>query len=545
PGEVEIQVHATGLNFKEVLNVLGMIGEDVPLGNECAGVVAAVGEGVSRFNVGDEVIALAPHSFSTFAIARADLVIRKPAAMSFTEAATIPITFLTAHYGLHHLAKMKAGDKVLIHAAAGGVGLAAVQLAGRAGAEVFATVGSLEKRKHLESLGVMREHIMNSRALDFADEIVATTNGRGVDIVLNSLSGDFIAKSLSSLAPNGRFLEIGKRGIWSNEQMAQARPDVTYAAFDLSDTIRADPAFIQKMFSELLAAFADGTLKPLPRRAFPLRDAASAFRYMAQAKQIGKIVITQNQPVAIRADASYLITGGLGGLGLRVARWLADRGARNLVLVGRRQPGEAASRAVSELQEMGVHVRIVQADVSKADQVQKLLASIEPTLKGIVHAAGTLDDGILQQQNWQKFTNATAPKIDGAWNLHTLTQHLPLDFFVLFSSASSLLGSPGQGNYAAGNAFMDALAHYRKAQGLPALSINWGAWSEVGMAASLESQDQRRWAAQGMGAMTPEQGLAVFGQLLDAAEAAQIGVLPINWSTLSQRGNQSPLLSDL
>ena len=543
PGEIEIQVHATGLNFKEVLNVLGMIGEDVPLGNECAGVVVAVGEGVSRFNVGDEVIALAPHSFSTFAVADADLAVHKPAAMSFTEAATIPITFLTAYYGLHHLAKMKAGDKVLIHAAAGGVGLAAVQLAQRAGAEVFATVGSAEKRKYLESLGVKR--IMNSRTLDFADEIMAITNGRGVDIVLNSLSGDFIVKSLASLAPNGRFLEIGKRGIWSREQMAQVRPDVSYAAFDLMDTIRADPAFIQTMFQDLLAAFADGSLKPLPRRAFPLGDAASAFRYMAQAKQIGKIVITQNQPVAIRADASYLITGGLGGLGLSVARWLATQGAKHLVLAGRRQPGEAASRVVSELQTMGIHVRVAQVDVARADQVEQLLANIEPTLKGIVHAAGTLDDGILQQQNWQKFTNATAPKIDGAWNLHTLTQHLPLDFFVMFSSAAALLGSPGQGNYAAGNAFMDALAHHRKAQGLPALSLNWGAWSEVGMAASLESQDQRRWAAQGMGAMTPEQGLAVFGQLLDATEAAQIGVLPLNWSTLAQRGNQSPLLSDL
>ncbi|MBI3243490.1 MAG: SDR family NAD(P)-dependent oxidoreductase [Chloroflexi bacterium] len=545
PGEVEIQVHATGLNFKEVLNVLGMIGEDVPLGNECAGTVVAVGEGVSRFNVGDEVIALAPHSFSTFAIADADLVIHKPAAMSFVEAVTIPITFLTAYYGLHHLAKMRAGDKVLIHAAAGGVGLAAVQLAQRAGAEVFATVGSPEKRKHLESLGVARERIMNSRALDFADEIKAATNGQGVDIVLNSLSGDFIAKSLSSLAPNGRFLEIGKRGIWSKEQMTQARPDVFYAAFDLTDTIRADPAFIQTMLQELLAAFADGSLKPLPRRAFPLGDAASAFRYMAQAKQIGKVVITQPHPVTIRGDASYLITGGLGGLGLRVARWLADQGAQNLVLAGRRQPGEAASRVVSELQAMGVHVQVAQVDVAKADQIQKLLAGIEPPLKGIVHAAGALDDGILQQQNWQKFTNATAPKIDGAWNLHTLTQHLPLDFFVMFSSAASLLGSPGQGNYAAGNAFMDALAHYRKAQGLPALSINWGAWSEVGMAAALEGQDQRRWAAQGMGAMTPEQGMAVLGQLLSTAESAQIGVLPINWTTLSQRGNVSPLLSDL
>jgi acyl transferase domain-containing protein/acyl carrier protein len=543
PGEVEIQVHATGLNFKEVLNVLGMIGEDVPLGNECAGVVAAVGEGASRFNVGDEVIALAPHSFSTFAVANAGLTIHKPAAMNFAEAATIPIAFLTAHYGLHHLAKMKAGDKVLIHAAAGGVGLAAVQLAQRAGAEIFATVGSAEKRKHLESLGVT--HIMNSRTLDFADEIMAATSGRGVDIVLNSLSGDFIAKSVSSLAPNGRFLEIGKRGIWSREQMAQARPDVTYTAFDLSDTIRADPAFIQTMLQELLAAFADGSLKPLPRRAFPLGDAASAFRYMAQAKQIGKIVITQNQPVAIRADASYLITGGLGGLGLSVARWLAGQGAKHLVLAGRRGPGEAASRVVSELQAMGVHVRVAQADVSKADQVEQLLAGIEPPLKGIVHAAGALDDGILQQQNWQKFTNATAPKIEGAWNLHTLTQHLPLDFFVMFSSAASLLGSPGQGNYAAGNAFMDGLAHYRKAQGQPALSINWGAWSEVGMAASLESQDQRRWAAQGMGAMTPEQGVAVLGQLLDTAEAAQIGVLPLNWSMLAGRGNQPPLLADL
>jgi acyl transferase domain-containing protein/acyl carrier protein len=555
PGEVEIRVHATGLNFRDVLNALGMFAEDPgPLGNECAGEVVGVGEGVEHLQVGDKVMGLASGSFSTYVTTPAELVTLKPGQFSFEEAATIPITFLTAYYALHHLAKMSAGDRVLIHAAAGGVGLAAVQLAQRAGAEIFGTAGNPEKRAFLQSLGV--QHVMDSRSLDFADEVLACTDGQGVDIVLNSLTGDFIPKNLSILKPNGRFLEIGKIGIWDKSQVAKVRPDVAYFVIFLGDLCQKEPALIQSMLRELTAAMVEGSLKPLPRRVFPIQEVVSAFRYMAQAKHIGKIVVSQASQSAtseaklIRADATYLLTGGLGGLGLLVARWLVAQDARHLVLMGRRGASEAARQAISELEQAGAQVVVAQGDVTRRDDLARILAEIDqtmPPLRGIIHAAGVVADGVLLQQEWARFAEVMAAKAEGAWHLHTLTQQMPLDFFVLFSSAASVLGSAGQSNYAAANAFLDALAHQRRSQGLPALSVNWGPWANVGMTAVLGSQDQRRWARQGLSHLTPEQGTHALGLALSST-SAQVSVLLADWPTYIHSfgmGRTPPLLSEL
>ncbi len=549
PGEVEIEVRATGLNFRDVLNVLGMYpGDPGQPGLECAGTIVAVGDGVTAWRVGDSVLAIAPRAFSSYVITRADLVAPKPAGLSFAEAATIPIAFLTALYGLKHLAKMKRGARVLIHAAAGGVGLAAVQLAQQAGAEIFGTAGSPEKQAYLKSLGV--QHVMSSRTLDFADEIAKITNGQGVDVVLNSLADDFITKSVSVLADDGCFLEIGKRGIWSEEQVKQIKPGASYFAYDLADVLQNDPPLLQAMARELLADFESGALKPLPLQAFSSHHVVDAFRYMAQARHIGKVVVMHETSGHIRPDASYLITGGLGGLGFTVARWLVERGARHLALVGRSGPSESAQAAIQELEQAGAQVRVLQADVSQKEQVAKALAEMSqtmPPLRGVIHAAGVLDDGVLRQQDRARFANVMGPKVNGAAALHELTRGLPLDFFVLFSSASSLLGSPGQGNYAAANAFMDALAHERRARGLPALSINWGAWGEVGMAAGLGGRDQRRLAEQGLGQILPEQGVQVLAQVLQLG-AAQVGVLPINWAKLTKQfsdGVVPPFLSEV
>ena len=529
-GEVEIRVRATGLNFRDVMNALAMRDDPEPVGSECAGVVAAIGEGVHGFKVGDEVIAIAAGCFRTFVVAHVDRVLPKPGRLSFEEAATIPLAFLTAHYALNKLARLAAGDKVLIHAAAGGVGLAAVQLAQRAGAEIFGTAGSPEKRAYLKSLGV--QHVMDSRSLDFADEVMSLTGRRGVDVVLNSLAGEFIPKSLSVLAERGRFVELGKRDVLSKEQAAKVRPGASYFTVPLAEDLDERPATVLPAWRELMADVEAGRLKALPSHTFSLERVAEAFRFMAQAKHIGKIVVVQPEAVApdsFRSGATYLITGGLSGLGLLVAEWMVERGARHLVLMGRSSPTEPALKVLAGLRQAGAEVVVAQADVSKREQVEKVLADVKqsmPPLRGIVHAAGVLDDGVLMKQEWSRFETVMAPKVDGAWHLHTLTQSAPLDFFVLFSSVASLLGSRGQGNHAAANAFMDALAHDRRARGLPALSINWGAWAEVGSVVRYNVGE--RIVTQGMNVIGPKQGLLVLSRLMKHSEP-QVAVMPLNW----------------
>jgi acyl transferase domain-containing protein len=541
-GELEIRVEATGLNFRDVLCTLGMYPDKSgALGAECAGVVTRAGEGIKKYVPGDKVMALAKGGFSTYVTLRADHVAPLPAGLSFAEAASIPVAFLTTFYGLHHLARMKAGDRVLIHAATGGVGLAAIQLAQRAGAEVFATAGNPEKRKHLETLGVT--HVFDSRSLDFANEIMTRTAGGGVDIVLNSLAGEFIERSLSLLAPGGRFLELGKRGILTTETFSAARSDCQYFAFDLGEVALADRSLLPGMFRELLPAFAKGELCPLPLTTFSNERLIEAFRFMAQAKHIGKIAVTKTTPNSIqtspkkipwRDDATYLITGGLGGLGLEIARWMVREGARNILLMGRRGPNSEAVAALDKLVRDGARITIEQCDVSDEARLTASLKRISksmPPLRGVVHAAGVLDDGTIEQQTWPRFTGVMAPKVSGAWNLHRLTSSSELDFFVLFAAAATLIGSPGQSNYAAANAFMDGLAHHRKAKGLPALSIDWGAWAQTGMAVRLTKKDAQRWTNRGVRSIQLDEGMAKLSDLF-VSSCAQIVAAPIDWSRM-------------
>ena len=542
PSEVEIQIQATGLNFRDVLIALGRF-DDV-IGRECSGIVVAIGEGVSNVAVGDEVMAIAAESFASYVTIQSHYVVRKPRHLSFAEAATVPMVFLTAYYGLHTLAKMKRGDRVLIHAASGGVGHAAIQLAKQCGAEIYATA-SKKKWAYLRSLGL--KNIMDSRSLDFADEIMQMTDGAGVDIVLNSLAGDFITKSLETLGENGRFIEIGATNVWDQDEMAAIRPDVDYHWFHLGQSVAQKmPDFFQEMFQQVSDGFATGTYKPLPRYVFHIQEAVDAFRFMSQAKHIGKVVVTQQLPAAdngsevgqrIHDDGTYVITGGLGGLGLKVAHWLADNGAKYLLLLGRSKPSETAVAALNTLREKGVNAVAAQADVAELAALKSALdnaAEHMPPLRGVVHAAGVLADGILQQQVWANFEKVFAPKVAGAWNLHRLTEHLPLDFFVLFSSVSSLWGGAGQGNYAAANTFLDTLAHYRQARGLTAVSINWGAWAEVGMAADMGEAVERRRAMAGMGKIEPELGMKILGQII-RADDPQVGVIPADWSRYGQQ----------
>ncbi len=559
PGQLEIEVYAAGLNYRDVLNAMGVYpGDPIPLGAECAGKIVRLGKDVEGYRVGDEVIAVAPSSFGRFVTTDASLVVPKPAHLDFEEAATIPITFLTAHYALNYLARMSRGERVLIHAAAGGVGLSAVQLAQRAGAEVFATAGNPEKRAFLQYIGV--RHVMDSRSLAFTEEVLQRTGGKGVDIVLNSLPGEYIPKSLSLLAPHGRFLEIGKMDIYLNRalDLYPFSNSLSYFAIDLDRMCRERSSLIRSLFLELMEYFNNGTLKPLPRYVSSIRDSVEAFRYLTQRKNIGKVVISLQDeltrpasevPAVIRSDATYLITGGLGSLGLQVAQWLVQQGARNLVLVGRRNAPPEARTAIAQMEGTGTRVVVAQTDVSRKEQVASIFASIDdtmPPLRGIIHAAGVLDDGLLINLDRERLAAVMAPKVEGAWNLHTLTVNRPLDFFVLFSSVASVLGSPGQGSYAAANAFLDALSHHRHALGLPALTINWGPWGAAGMAA--QANRGRRLATRGIDAIAPQQGIEALEQLLSRRETGQVMVVSANWQTLLESystGTEPALLSEL
>lgn len=552
-GEVEIQIKATGLNFRDVLNALGLLREhyeknlgihsadQMTFGFECSGIVAAVGEGVAGLSVGEEVIAAATHdSLGSFTTVGAEFVVPKPDNISFEEAVTIPLTFLTASYGLEHLAGISSGDRVLVHAAAGGVGQACVQLAQQAGAEVYATA-SPAKWEFLRSAGV--EHVMNSRNLDFADEVMRLTNGEGVDVVVNALSGEFVDKSFEVLKHGGRFVELGKLDVWSQEQVDKRRPDAAFLPFDLVETSQTDPQLIRKMLLQIMDRVAQGKLKPLPQKVYPISHVVDAFRYMAEGKHIGKIVVAMpdderdSAESGIRDDSSYLITGGLGVLGIKVASWMVEQGARSLVLTSRRGAKGDVCATIEELEARGAKVTVVAADVSNSEDVTRLLATVQedlPPLRGIVHAAGVIDDGVLLHQSWDRFQKVMDSKVQGTWNLHTASQNLPLDFFVCFSSVAPVVGIAGQGNYAAANAFMDVLAHQRRAQGLCSLSINWGPWGEAGMAAELGQVAQRRLTEQGFRTIAPDEGVEVFGELLERS-TCQVGFIPVDWSKFAAR----------
>ena len=529
PGEVEIRIAASGLNFRDVLNALGEYpGEAGPLGSECSGWIEQVGDGVEGFSPGDEVVAVARGTFARYVTTRADLVARKPGGVAMAEGAAIPVAYVTARYALGTVGQLQAGQSVLIHAAAGGVGLAAVAEAQRAGAEIFATAGSDEKRSWLRSLGV--RHIMNSRDLDYGPAILQRTGGRGVDLVLNSLSDDHIPQGLRLLAPGGTYLELGKKGIWDAGRVARFRPDVRYTVVDWGEEYSRAPESIAAVFRSVMEDVLRGVVKPLPCKVFSEKDAIGAFRYMAQGRHIGKIVVRQAaSPGSLRPDASYLITGGTGALGLQVAAWMVAQGARELVLVGRREPGEEALAAIRALEGAGARIRLRQADVSRREDVERLIHEIGRSgkpLKGILHAAGVLDDGVLAKQNWSRFETVMAPKMEGAWHLHELTAGLDLDFFFLFSSLASLLGAAGQANYAAANAFLDGLAHYRWSLGLPAMSINWGPWQGGGMAARPEAAGWQR-SFPTVRALNREQGLNYLDRFLNNGHSPQLAAFRI------------------
>ncbi|HWI07824.1 MAG TPA: SDR family NAD(P)-dependent oxidoreductase, partial [Solirubrobacteraceae bacterium] len=548
-GEVEIRVVAAALNFRDVLLALGMGfaagGEDpaqAAFGWECAGVVVACGAGVDGLAPGDDLVALAGGALGSRVITRAVLVARKPAALSFEQAATLPVGFLSARWALERIARLTGGERALIHCASGGVGLAAVQVARRAGAEVLATAGREDKRAHLRALGI--EHVMDSRTLRFADEVRAATGGEGVDVVLNSLAGEAIDRSLEILRPFGRFVEIGKRAIYEGGRLALApfRNNLSYFALDLHPVYADQPEVIGTMLREVVADVERGELEPLPHHAYDLAALEPAFRLMAQARHIGKVVVTVREsaydvvPAAapaplLRADGAYVVTGGLGGFGLQVAQWMVREGAGHVVLAGRSgKPRDEDLPALEALLTMGADVHVERADVSDASATGRLLAHVRDCvapLRGVVHAAMVLDDALLGMLDYPRFETALAPKLAGAWNLHALTAGDELDLFVCFSSISLLIGQASQAGYAAGNAFLAALGAHRRARGLPALTVDWGTIAGAGYVARQPGLEARLRRA-GLAGIAAADACAMLGELL-RRDVARMAVSPIDW----------------
>jgi acyl transferase domain-containing protein/D-arabinose 1-dehydrogenase-like Zn-dependent alcohol dehydrogenase/acyl carrier protein len=547
PTEVRIQMHAAGLNFREVLAVLGY---EVPggasLGGEGAGVVLEVGSEVSDLAPGERVMGVIPEAFATVAVSLRELLRPIPANWTFEEAAALPVVFSTAYYGLLDLAELKAGEKVLIHAGAGGVGMAAIQLARHIGAEVFATA-SPSKWEVLREMGIDEERIASSRDLEFKDKFLEATGGEGVDVVLNSLAGEFVDASLELLPRGGRFLEMGRTDIRDADQVAAEHRGVSYRAFDI---VHLDPELQGQILAKVLGLYEQGALTHLPLSSWDLRNAPAAFRHLREGSNIGKVVL--DVPRAIDPERTVLITGATGGLGALTARHLAERhGARHLLLVSRSGPkAEGAKELRAELEELGAQAQIAACDVADREALEELLATIPRArpLGAVFHSAGALADGTIESLEEEQIEHVFAPKVDGAWNLHELTKELDLSSFVLFSSAAGTLGGPGQANYAAANVFLDALAQKRGAQGLAATSIAWGLWQrESAMTSHLAEADLARMRRGGVETLSDERGLALLDAAL-AAERPQAMALPLDPAGLraqASAGALPPILSGL
>ncbi|WP_405674156.1 type I polyketide synthase [Streptomyces canus] len=543
-GEVRVGMRAGGLNFRDVLIALGMYPGEARVGAEGAGVVLEVGPGVSGIAPGDRVMGLFYGVLGPVAVTDRRLLVRIPDGWSFTDAAAVPVVFLTAYYGLVDLVDLKAGESVLVHAAAGGVGMAAVQLARHLGAEVFATA-SPGKWDTVRSLGIPDDHLASSRTLDFGRRFAEVTAGRGMDVVLNSLAKEYVDTSAALLPRGGRFLEMGKTDIRRPEEVTAAHPGVRYQAFDM---LEAGPDRIGEMLTALVDLFESGALRPLPVTTWDARAADEAFRFIGQARHIGKVVLTvpQTEPQDAAADGTVLVTGAGGALGGLIARHLVTRhGVRRLVLAGRRgsrTPG--VDRLLAELSELGAHADVVACDVSDRDALARLLDTIteNSTLHGVIHAAGVLDDGIIASLTPERVDTVLRPKADAAWHLHDLTRGLDLAHFVVFASAAATFGAAGQAGYCAANTFLDALAEHRRALGLPAVSMAWGLWGQPGgMAASLGDVDRRRMAGGGLVPLTEADGLALFDAALEHG-APTLVPARLDLAGLRRRGGAVPPL---
>ncbi|WP_064742072.1 type I polyketide synthase [Inquilinus limosus] len=558
PDEIEIEVAASGLNFRDVMFSLGLLPDDYledgfagpTLGFECAGTVRRVGGAVTGLQEGDRVMAFAPAAFATHVTVPAQVAMRVPDGIDLAAAATMPVAFITAWYALVHQARLGRGESVLIHGAAGGVGLAALQIAKLRGATVVATAGNEDKRALAQLLGA--DLVLDSRSLAFADEIRWKMGG--VDVVLNSLSGDAMRRSLRALKPFGRFIELGKRDFVADTAVglrAFAR-NVSYFGVDADQLLNAQPALTKRLLRDLDRLFAQRRLTPLPHRVFPADQAEEAFRLMQGAGHIGKIVITPPReiPAAPAAEARFqaqdtgfhLVTGGTGGFGFAAALWLAEHGAKTIVVASRRGAlGLAEAAEAERLAARGISIVAERLDVTDRAACEKLLASLERRhgpLRGIIHAAMVLDDGLLRDLDAERIERVLAPKIKGAIHLDLVSRTRAPDYFVLFSSATTLIGNPGQANYVAANAYLEALARIRRGQGLPALAVAWGAIADAGVLARDTAKGDALKRRIGRSSLKAAEALEQLGRLLarpaEAPEEAVVACARIDWQAATR-----------
>ncbi|MFI5980679.1 type I polyketide synthase [Streptomyces sp. NPDC051555] len=538
-GQVRVQIRAAGMNFRDVVLALGVVPDQQVMGNEGAGVVTEVGSGVTDLAPGDQVMGVFSGSFGPFAVTDRRMLAPMPNGWSYVRAASVPVVFLTAYYGLRDLAGVQPGESVLVHNAAGGVGMAAVQLARHWGAEVFGTA-SEGKWHALRGSGLDDAHIASSRTLDFEDTFRDATGARGMDVVLDALAGEFVDASLRLLPRGGRFLEMGKTDKRDPAEVAAAHPGVAYQAFDLNE---AGLDRTQEILLELLDLFEQGVITPLPVATWDIRRAPDAFRYVSQARHIGKVVLTVPAPLAGAGNGTALVSGATGTLGRLVARHLVERhDVRELLLVSRRGPeADGAAELVAELAGLGARARVVACDVADRTALQGLLAGIpaEHPLTTVVHTAGVLDDGMIHALTPERIDGVLNPKVDAAWNLHELTRDLDLSAFVLYSSVSGVLGNAGQGGYAAANVFLDALAAVRRTEGLPATSLAWGLWEQSStMTGELGEADRTRIARSGLTALSSDEGLALFDAAVATAEPL---LLPVGLDPAALRTSGTPV----
>ncbi len=538
PGQIEVAVSASSINFADVLVAFGRYpafeGRLPQLGTDFAGVVTAVGPDVTEHTVGDHVGGVcADGCWGTFITCDARRAVTLPTGLTDEQAAAVTTAHATAWYGLHELARIRSGDKVLIHSGTGGVGQAAIAIARASGAEIFATAGSEQRRQLLRDMGI--EHVHDSRSLEFADQIRRDTEGYGVDVVLNSVTGAAQRAGLELLALGGRFVEIGKRDIYGDTRLGlfPFRRNLAFYGVDLGLLSYSDPDRLRGLLNTVYQLTADGVL-PMPQSTrYPLADAATAIRIMSGAQHTGKLVLdvarTGRRSVTVppaqvpvfRRDGAYLITGGLGGLGMFLAEKMAAAGCGRIVLSSRSQPTPEALETIELIRAAGADVVVECGDIAQPGTAQRLVAAAIATglpVRGVLHAAAVVEDATLANITDELLERDWAPKVYGAWNLHTAVAEQPLDWFCTFSSAASLVGSPGQGAYAAANSWLDAFTHWRRAQGLPATAIAWGAWAQIGRAAALaESADV---------AIARDEGAYAFEALL-RHDRAYTGYAPI------------------
>lgn len=511
---------------------------DLDLLTQCSGRVLATGKAVKGLQAGDEVFGFARAACASQTNALHTLLLRKPAQLSSALASALPAALVSMQHCLHTLTRLAPGMQVLIHEAASLRGRVAVHMALAAGARVFASAASEEQQQQLQALGVVAT--FDSRSSGFVAAVLAHTGQQGVDLVLNTLPGQLRLKTLSVLRPMGQFIDLEPQSVPSDAAWASmlGKLAVSYHAFHLDTLLRHAPALAMQHLQAALAQWNETQLSALP---WQLLETATTLPATPVQQQL---VLPLGEPperrqssplqYVVRSGRSYMVTGGLGGLGLEMMRWLVNQGAESVVLLGRRGATGSALEQIEAVRATGVVVTVLQADIGIEADVARVFARIAqdlPPLAGIIHSAGVLDDGTMMQQTAARFDKVLAPKVAGSWYLHQHSQHLPLDFFVLFSSIAAVVGWPGQSNYAAGNAFMDALAAHRQAQGLAALSINWGPWAEVGMAANLDQRDSERMKEAGMNPLNAASGLQGMQRAL-AWRLPQAGIFDLDWSLI-------------